>query len=73
VDGTIINMYDSFGIRIDDEIWATEAIWNVDGARCLGSPRIDGELIECADALAATPCSAAEVNADPFRVETEAL
>jgi hypothetical protein len=36
VDGTLINMYDGFGIRLDSEPWPVDAEWNERGAVCVG-------------------------------------
>lgn len=40
VDGTMINVFDVFGIQKDATNWPTEAEWDEDGARCLSHQRI---------------------------------
>jgi hypothetical protein len=35
VDGTIVNLFDVLGIQSDSAMWAPEAEWTPDGARCV--------------------------------------
>jgi hypothetical protein len=43
VDGTLINVYDNFGIQQDTEGWHIESEWGPGGARCLSRRRIQAE------------------------------
>ena len=43
VDGTLINMYDGLGIRLDSEPWPIEAEWTEHGAVCVSQTRIPTE------------------------------
>jgi hypothetical protein len=52
VNGTVINIYDAFGIQLDTENWPLEAEWTPNGARCVVRPRIeDTNLPQCALSL----------------------
>jgi hypothetical protein len=37
VDGTIVNLYDNFGVQVDTQAWAPEAEWTPTGARCVNA------------------------------------
>jgi ADYC domain-containing protein len=39
-DGVLINVYDSWGIRSDDDAWPVEAEWDEDGAICVAHSRV---------------------------------
>lgn len=71
VDGTVVNLYDGFDIRLDSEGWTLESVWDADGALCLDSPRINGEPVECADASSLEPCALQSLTDDPMLVATE--
>jgi hypothetical protein len=47
VDGTPINVYDAFRIRVDSESWLFEAEWDEDGARCMVEERLSGHDPAC--------------------------
>jgi hypothetical protein len=42
-DGTMINVYDAFGVQDDTEAWAFEAEWTTEGARCAARQRLSDE------------------------------
>ena len=71
VDGTLINMYDGFGIRVDSDPWAVDAEWNERGAVCVGQPRIASYAAEVAP-LYAEDCGDVSFFADDTLLVTEA-
>jgi len=52
VNGTVVNMYDGFGVRVDSADWPVEAEWNADGAVCVGHTRIAAEQASAAPLFA---------------------
>ena len=37
VDGTLLNLYDKYGVQLDTEAWGAEAVWGVSGAVCVNA------------------------------------
>jgi len=56
VNGTPINAYDAFSVRVDTLPWAFEAEWGPDGASCVIRDRIAQPLPACAAKLASDDC-----------------
>jgi hypothetical protein len=71
VDGTLINIYDGFGIRVDADPWPVDAEWNERGAVCVGQPRIASYAAEVAP-LYAEDCGDVSFFADETLLVTEA-
>jgi hypothetical protein len=56
-DGTLVNMYDGYGIRIDSEPWNIEAEWSADGAICVERTRLqDLDSLPCAVSMVRPEC-----------------
>jgi hypothetical protein len=67
-DGTEINAFDVFGVRVDSEAWLAEAEWGPDGARCLVRDRIPAAPAPpCLEALHDDTCG------DPTHLSTSSL
>jgi hypothetical protein len=61
IDGSLVNIYDDYGIQEDTENWAPEAEWDKDGARCISSEATNPLLADaaCFDDLVEDDCATA--------------
>jgi hypothetical protein len=59
-DGTLVNLYDGFGLQVDTDAWSMEAEWDQDGARCLNSYNRAPVMPTCLEARMDPNCGAPE-------------
>ncbi len=54
--GTLINLYDSLSIQVDEADWLPEAEWGLQGARCMRPDNFRYEKPDCYESLVTQSC-----------------